>query len=322
MTNKVLTALPLLALIAGCNPIQFQEESPLPNPEPASETAFRAVFEPVYPEVKTMLSEDLEFLWNEGDEISVFRASTYNREYLFDGMDESESGDFYEINSPESRGVMFSSKALDKNYAVYPYNLSKHVSLSSSAVLTIDMPSEQTYRENSVGPGTNLMTAITPDVDSHDLVFKNVCGYVKINLYGEDVIVKSVTLSADGGEKISGRAKIPMVYGAVPVIEMQESNTYSYVTITSEEGIELGATSQTATAFWFVVPPVSFSSGFTISVKGFYGGDFSRQAPLNLTVARNKYYNIAPLQITLSGGAMGAGISGWDSSSSYSGSTS
>ena len=322
MTKRVYI-IPILAFLAGCTIINSTPESAEPQPvTPVSGTAFHAVVEQVTPAVKTMLNEDLEFLWNEDDEISIFRASTYNREYLFDGMDESESGDFDEINSPESRGVMFSSKPLDKNYAVYPYNTSKHVALSSSAVLTVDLPGEQTYRENSVGPGANLMTAVTADTETHDLVFKNVCGYLKINLYGDDVIVRSVTLTANGGEKLSGRAKIPLVYGEAPAIEMQASKTYSYVTITSEEGVTLGTTKATATAFWFVVPPVAFSSGFTISVQGFYGGDFSRSAPLNLTVARNKYYNIAPLKVTLSGGAMGVGVSGWDSSSSYSGSAS
>lgn len=305
-------------LLLGCN-----KEVGNVNPPciPEDGRAFHAVFSKEITETRTMLSEDLEFLWNEDDEISLFRASTYNREYLFDGMDESESGDFYEINSPEDRGVVFSEKPMPRNYGVYPYMSSKHIALSSTAVLTIDLPDVQTYRENSVGPGANVMTAVTEDTESRNLVFKNACGYLKINLYGDDVVLRSVTITSLGSEKLSGRAKIPMEYGVAPVIEMQASKTNDYITISSEEGIQLGTTKETATAFWFVIPPTTFSSGFTLSATGFYGGDFSKNAPLNFTVERNKYYNIAALKVTLSGGAMGVGIGSWDSSSSYSGTT-
>ena len=315
-------------LLASCSKVAVTVEEPLPQeplPENPPEVVepVKDVFHATFAQdgTKTMLSEDLEFLWNEDDEISLFRASTYNREYVFDGMDESEAGDFYEINSPEERQVMFSEKPMDRNYAVYPYMSSKHIALSSSAVLTIDLPTVQTYRENSVGPGANVMTAVTEDTDTRNLVFKNTSGYLKINLYGEGVVLRSVTLTSNGGEKLSGKAEIPLEYGVMPVIEMQNSKTYDYVTLSSEEGIELGATKETATAFWFVVPPVTFSSGFTLSATGFYGGDFTKSAPMNFSVERNKYYNIAPLQVTLSGGSMGVGISGWENSASYSGTT-
>lgn len=282
---------------------------------------FHACFDTDSEDTKTMLSEDMEFLWNENDEISLFNATTYNREYLFDGMDESESGDFYEINSPESRGVVFSEKALDRIYAVSPYMTSKHIAISNSGVITIDLPDTQTYREKSVGPGANIMTSVTADAETRNLVFKNACGFLKINLYGDDVVLNSVTITSNGVEKLSGRAKIPLIYGQPPVIEMQSTKTNSYVTLTSSEGVELGKTAETATAFWFVIPPTTFSSGFTLSATGFYGGTFSKSAPLNFTVERNKYYNIAPLKVTLTGGSMGAGIVSWDSASSYSGTT-
>ena len=305
-------------LLVACNKVDKTVETVLPVED---SHIFHATIDKGGDVTRTMLSEDLEFLWNEEDEISLFRASTYNREYVFDGMDESESGDFYEINSPEERGVVFSEKPMDRNYAVYPYMSSKHVALSSSAVLTIDLPDVQTYRENSVGPGANVMTAVTEDADSRNLVFKNVCGYLKIKLYGDDVVLQSVTITSQGGEKLSGRAKIPLVYGKVPAIEMQTSKTNDYVTIRSEEGITLGSTKETATAFWFVIPPTTFSSGFTLSATGFYGGTFSKSAPLKFSVERNKYYDIAALRVSLNDGTMGVGVSSWKSTNTFSGTT-
>ena len=305
-------------MLVACNKVDKTVETVLPVED---SHIFHATIDKGGDVTRTMLSEDLEFLWNEEDEISLFRASTYNREYVFDGMDESESGDFYEINSPEERGVVFSEKPMDRNYAVYPYMSSKHVALSSSAVLTIDLPDVQTYRENSVGPGANVMTAVTEDADSRNLVFKNVCGYLKIKLYGDDVVLQSVTITSQGGEKLSGRAKIPLVYGKVPAIEMQTSKTNDYVTIRSEEGITLGSTKETATAFWFVIPPTTFSSGFTLSATGFYGGTFSKSAPLKFSVERNKYYDIAALRVSLNDGTMGVGVSSWKSTNTFSGTT-
>lgn len=307
-----------ILLIVACSKVSGPAEEVIPEKD---SNVFHATIYEEDDETRTMLNEDLEFLWNEDDEISLFRASTYNREYVFDGMDESESGDFYEINSPEERGVVFSEKPMDRNYAAYPYMTSKHIALSSAAVLTIDLPDVQTYRENSVGPGANIMTAVTEDTESRNLVFKNACGYLKINLYGNDVVLRSVTITSAGGEKLSGRAKIPLEYGVAPAIEMQASKTNNYVTISSESGITLGSTKETATAFWFVIPPTTFSTGFTLSATGFYGGTFSKSAPLNFTVERNKYYNVVPLAVVLSGGAMGVGMSPWDSSTTYSGTT-
>ena len=312
----ILSVFPLLLM--GCSKGTVNPVETLPDKE---EFVFHATIADEANGTKTMLNEDMEFLWNEDDEISMFRASTYNREYVFDGMDESESGDFYEINSPEERGVVFSEKPMDRNYAVYPYMSSKHIALSSAAVLTIDLPDVQTYRENSVGPGANVMTAVTEDADSRNLVFKNVCGYLKIKLYGDDVVLQSVTITSQGGEKLSGRAKIPLVYGKVPAIEMQTSKTNDYVTIRSEEGITLGSTKETATAFWFVIPPTTFSSGFTLSATGFYGGTFSKSAPLKFSVERNKYYDIAALRVSLNDGTMGVGVSSWENTNTFSGTT-
>ena len=309
----------VVLLLASCaKPAVIAEVEP---EHPKSDNVFHASIFRENESTRTMLSEDLEFLWNEEDEISLFRGTTYNREYMFDGMDESESGDFYEVNSPEDRGVMFSYKPLDRNYAVYPYMISKHMAISNSGVVTIDLPDVQTYRENSVGPGANVMTAVTEDIDSKDLVFKNACGFLKINLYGEDVVLKTVTITSAGGEKLSGRAKIPLSYGTMPAIEMQSSKTNNYVTISSEEGIMLGSTKESATAFWFVIPPTTFSTGFTLSATGFYGGTFTKNAPLNFTVERNKYYNVAPLQVSMADSPMGVGVASWTSATTYSGTT-
>ena len=137
------------------------------------------------------------------------------------------------------------------------------MTISQSGVITATLPAEQSYAENSFGQGDNAMVAVTKNTDDTFLKFKNVGGYLELWLYGEDVTVKSITLTGNNEEKLSGTATITSTYGSEPTISMANNATPT-ITLNCGEGVKIGTSAETATAFWLVVPPTTFESGFTI----------------------------------------------------------
>ena len=107
----------------------------------------------------------------------------------------------------------------------------------------------------------------TENVEDTFLKFKNVGGFLKLQLYGKDVTVKSITLTGNNGEMIAGEATITGDYDGAPIATMADNTTTSITLNCGEKGVKIGATPKRATAFWLVVPPTTFEKGFTIKVK-------------------------------------------------------
>jgi hypothetical protein len=137
--------------------------------------------------------------WNAGDQITIFDSNTLNQQYQFDGETGDNGGTFSKVSNSFGTG-----NDLNCHYAVYPYN--KDIKITETGVITATLPAEQSYAENSFGLGANTMVAVTKDVDDTFLKFRNVGGYLKLQLYGENVTVKSITLTGNNNEKLAGKA--------------------------------------------------------------------------------------------------------------------
>ena len=162
--------------------------------------------------------------------------------------------------------------------------------------MAVTLPAVQQYAENSFGLGSNTMVAVTEDKSDMILQFKNLCGYLVVKLYGEGT-VSSVRLEGNNGEKISGRADVQASYGTLPSIEMADEATTS-ITIDCGEGVTLGTTAETATEFWFCVPPVTFSEGFTIAVQNSDGMGMTKRVTSSRSITRNTANTMSPLPVS------------------------
>ena len=268
---------------AGCgNEIVFQEEQNQLSPK-----VFRAGMESV--ETRTYFDQDLRLHWTEGDRLSIFK-STINGQYEFDGETGDNSGYFSPVGEEGSDGV-----ELAANYAVYPYD--EATEISSSGELSLSLPDVQEYAEGTFGLGANTMVAVTKDKADDFLLFKNVGGYIVLNIYGSGV-VKSVTLSGNNGEKIAGKGTVRIAYGGEPSIVMDDSAT-EYITVDCGEGLELGSTPEDARAFWFVVPPVTFVNGYTIEVTGTDGLSIVKRSAKSRTVTRSVKNDVKAFKVDL-----------------------
>lgn len=263
----------LTLLVVGCS-----QENEMENQSADFEgKIFTASFESG--QSRTYLKNGRLSLWTANDRISLFNGNTLNCHYCFDGDTGDDSGMFFMMDKPDGTGHVLSA-----NYAVYPYDADMEI--STTGVVKATWRANQSYAPNSYGLGDNLMVAVTSDTDDTFLYFKSVGGCFKLQLYGEDVAVKSITLTGNDGEKIAGEANVTVVYDQGPTVSMTDAATTS-ITLDCGNGITLGATTESATAFWFVLPPVTFSKGVTVTVTDVEGRSFTQSTSKELVIKRN-----------------------------------
>lgn len=273
MKNLLSFLLPAAILLSGCT----QEELRNSQPDFQDGRTFTASFE--QDRTRTYVEDGNLLRWTAGDQISLFDGNTLNRQYMFDGETGDNSGTFSIVDKPYGTG-----NALSANYAVYPY--SSDVKITESGVFTVTLPAQQNYAENSFGQGANTMVAVTKDTDDTFMKFRNVSGYLKLQLYADDVTVKSITLTGNNNEKLAGKASITLAYGDEPAITMFDDATSS-ITLNCGEGVKIGTTKETSTSFWIVVPPVAFEDGLTVTVEDIEGGTFTKSTSNEIKFTRN-----------------------------------
>ena len=272
--KKISSIMFLLALLASsCS----EDELVKNQPSSIDTLKFTASFEGN--DSRTYIEEGNLLRWTAGDQITLFVANTLNRQYQFDGKTGANSGTFSIVNNPFGTG-----NDLNCHYAVYPY--ASDIEITEKGVITATLPAKQNYAENSFGSGHNTMVAVTQHVDDTFLKFKNVGGYLKLQLYGDDVTVKSITLTGNNNEKLAGKATITASYSGSPAVNMTGDATEKIV-LDCGEGVKIGTTEETATAFWLVVPPVTFENGFTITVTDSDEKYFIKSTSTELSIDRN-----------------------------------
>lgn len=272
-------------LLAGCTVKELENPQKIAGDFPIFYASFGDAADET---TKTYVDEDISLRWTKDDRLSIFVGNTYNHEYKYDGETGANNGSFSAISNPE----FFAAEPLEANYAVYPYNASNEMDTDGS--MSIILPSVQKYAQNSFGLGANTMVAATESKEDNFLQFKNLCGYVVVKLYGEGTVT-SIKLEGNDGEKISGKADVQVAYGILPSVTMSEEATTS-ITLDCGEGVTLGTTAETATEFWFCVPPLTFSKGFTITATKTDGWQMIKSTSLSKEVVRNTKNALTPIE--------------------------
>lgn len=257
----------------------------------------QTVFYASMPECNTRTYvEDNKYLrWNAGDEITVFAGNSYNSHWQFAGEDGANSGKFNELE--DSGFVTGTPLDLTANYAIYPYD--ENITITEAGVVSLTLPAVQEYNHtyaNSFGAGTNTMMAVTESTSDNFLAFKNICGYLKLKFYGNDVTVKSVTVKGNNGEKIAGKATVSMAYGGEPTITMGDDATDT-ITIDCGEGVALSNDAANPTTFWVVIPEITFEGGITIEVTDINDQTFTKQTTNAVPIENNLIQPMAALGV-------------------------
>lgn len=280
---KKFSIIAVIATLFAISCSQFEQTDTMPTISVGPERYYATFGD----ETKTFVESNKYLRWHAEDEISVFPAHTTNIPYLFEGETGDNNGSFKSLATDEVVG-----SPLNYTYAVYPHSTA--TTISAEGVLSVMLPSTQQYAQNSFGRGANTSVAITDNISSDRLYFKNACGFLKLRLYGEVLTVKSVTLRGNNNEKIAGAATISVDANGTPTTTMSENATTA-VTIVCDEGVTLGASAEESVEFWFVLPEVTFTKGFTVFVSG-EEREMKQSTSNSVTIERNK---ILPMETLL-----------------------
>ena len=255
----------------------------------ASMESYSAPDTRVYVDMGTLTS-DGKFLtlWDAKDQISIFNQNTLNKQYEFLGETGANAGYFKKLSEGTGTGT-----SVDYVCAVYPYDKS-NTSLNDAGVLTLTLPEKQKYRDGTFGLKANTMVSTT-DGMYNLLRFKNVCGYLVLKLWGDNVTVSSIKLEGRNGELLSGKATMTPALDTDPTIKMKSSAKTS-ITLDCKN-VTLGTDEAHATVFWLVVPPTRFKQGFTITVTDENGMVFIKETGQDRTVERNHVSTMTAIEV-------------------------
>ena len=293
LTGKILHDMKRLALYLGLASVlvvscSIQEED-FKTPQQDDVIYYASFEQPAEEGTRVYANEDLLLRWTSDDRVSIFGKITYNQQYEFLGETGDNSGGFSKVDGAE----YVTGNPIPHTVSVYPYQ--EGTKISEKEVLTLTLPAKQHYAEKTFGLGANTMVSVSED---NVLQYKSVGGFLRLSLYGEGVTVSSITLKGNNGEKLAGKATVTMPIDGTPTVVMADDATDA-ITIVCDVPVILGATAEESVDFWFVVPPVTFGKGFTVTVSG-NRGVYEKSTEKTLTIERNNLSKMAPIEVELS----------------------
>lgn len=279
--RRFLFTLTIVAM-AACN----KERTTLPV-TPTVPKHLYASFE--QPDTRLYIDTELHLHWHAGDAISFFALTADNLRYTFDGATGDVNGTFTKADDGTNDGA-----TLDRNYAIYPYVATTSLTADGTASLTT--ATTQEYAETSFGREANVMMAMTTLTTGHNLSFKNCGGYLKLQLYGEDVTVSSIKLEGNLAEPLAGSATLVMNTMGLPTMTMN-STAATALTLDCGTGVVLSNSDTTPTPFYLVLPPMTFSEGLKITVTDNQGREFVQSTTNRVEIERNTIQPMAALNV-------------------------
>ncbi len=279
-------------LLSAC--AQHEEFGISPDPQPATADAHAIIAQIQEPPARTTLDMSLNVVWQSGDQIRLFGAT-------------STSGAVYITTSNNTRLGIFNPAGSqtvgdETRYAVYPASAAASATLSGSS-LTVDLSglANQPY-VSALGAGSDVaalpMVAASTD---QTFAFKNLCGGVQFQLndyQGLGLKVKSVVVTALGNEQIAGTATVDATTGTAVVPKAAGSNS---VTIDCGAGanISSGGDMTKASGFIAFLPAGVYDDGFSFTVTDTDGRVYTLSTRQAVTVTAGIVTPLAPLPVTL-----------------------
>lgn len=231
-------------------------------------------------ETKTTLS-GTTVKWSANDKLAVFDLNSEKREFSAGTI--SGDGTSAEFSGKVTVGTT-------DFYAVYPYSLAQ---TEASGVLTVTLPSDQTYKNGSFADNHNIAvakgTAVTEGSGAYsgDLVshvsFKNVCGLLKFTVPEHIAVAKKIKIESSSAN-IAGTMSINYS-GSTPSASIKADGSKD-VTISGE--FASGSTC------YFVVAPGSLGT-IKVTVSSADNELYAKQSTKSLTIAAGQIIDLGDI---------------------------
>jgi len=229
---------------------------------------------------KTTLENTTSIIWQEGDKVSLFNTNSAHYQFtLVEGAG---------TTSAKFSGTV--KNQVSPYYLIYPYdekNTKRKSEALSAYAVNFPLYQTQSYVYHSFGKGSNPMYAIISTLDE-DIAFKNICGFLRLNITGSCTITK-IEVRDLAGKMLWGDTSIAIKDAGTENQKMAIANGSDTIILdvnSAEGGLDL--TGRTDCHFWFVLPPGSLSSGFEAKV---YNGETLLKtftSKKSHTIVRNK----------------------------------
>ena len=242
-------------------------------------------------ETKTYTDDGRRVLWRVDDRVSILQGRDVNEEFKVKKIfTEGTSAALEKVS-----GEVISPTTFDANIAYYPYYANmEYVGDNTNHAITVNIPSIQTYKENSFGVGTLPMVAVTKSKSDYDFEFKNLFGFLQLKLMTKDIsydVVNKIIIRGNNNEKISGEATVKCSSNGEPTIEFGDNAGTEIVLYCSNKKI-----CTTTTEFWIALPPITFTKGITVEIVTSGNYPTKRQSSAPLTINRSK---IKPMEVLI-----------------------
>lgn len=182
----------------------------------------------------------------------------------------------------------------DKYYSAYPY--SSVAATMTDSKIKFTLAKEQTYVKNNIQTNTNPMVSVS--LPGETVMFKNICGVLRLNFTGELDIFKIVVKSPYRSGTLSGEMSVDLArYPEISLSRVSGDDNTS-VALVCEEAVRLSKTE--ATEFNIVLPP-SYLGFPKLSVSVYYSDDkfISLEIPdkSKNKIVRSKITNMPTLEL-------------------------
>lgn len=262
---------------------------------PAQVTKYNSLYAKVENVVstKTVMDESRNIRWSENDQVVAFMKSSLGLKYQIQREYVGKtSGYFYKVSSGTS-DYIGGGIEWDHNVVYYPYSDVVEAQISDdNYILDVDLPVGQTYSSGSFGNGTLPMVAVSED---NDMIFRNICGGIKLQFLGTQKI-SSIVVEGSAGEKLSGGARVTAYTdGTAPRIEMSQDAHTSVILDCGPEGVQLNG--RIPTDFIISLPTVNFSRGFVVRVLDTDGNEYTVESDEYNVVLRSSLLVMPPVKL-------------------------
>lgn len=219
------------------------------------------------------LDEACKTVWHKGDLVTLIYPNKNYYQWQFQG----ETGDRSGTIKPVGEGVSNTGTIV----VLYPYRDDYTYSLNS-VLATIE--ATQSYAANSYGEGGNILVATQQGTsNSGSMMLRSVYGWLKLQLTGDNQLIKSIRVKGNNNEVVAGQASFN-IYSATNA-KFLSSSTTTELTLDCGDGVMLQRTKPTAFYIGFV--PQTFQGGITVEIEDTEGHIMTKSTTKSVAIARN-----------------------------------
>ncbi|MBQ6583792.1 MAG: hypothetical protein IIX42_01405 [Alistipes sp.] len=230
-----------------------------------------------------------------GDLFYVFNKINHCDTYIYNGNTNEDGKAIIEFR--DTTGYT-QHTAMDKLVIIYNESQPElYVNNGSPTTATVVVKSSQKYTKDSYAISAAPMVSVSDDNGS--VMFKNICGWVKLSLTGNGETIKKIEFSGNNNEGLAFGSNPPTKIDVNDLSVYSVGHPFKKLTMTfdndnKEDNWDTATLSSTPTDFYFSMPPVEFTNGFNVKITCTDGTVMTKSTSKKIKINRNEIQAMEP----------------------------